>query len=443
MLSAVKGQVKVHSETAPFTLSERVVLQALAVALVIPVIWMSGFLYSHEIVMTIFVLVSGRRIGRVSFLVPLMAVLLITLLLALIFPTESPTFDWRRSAAVYAKLGLFIVFIYALVQRCRNPVNAVWLARYVIVPIGLILALSALVDRYTNSEFFVRWHEFWNTGYALSNRINAGVDILELDVTRSSGFATRSYDAVNWALLGLMASYWLRQGEKLKPIRFLLIAVLLLIIVFSMPHRGALVSMGVAIATYIVVDRTPNERAWKAIFLVLAVVTIFIGAALGVQYDQQLSVSMEGGTALTRVLDFGIIDDMRYRMILAEIENQSQNPRLFLIGGGWDFGAGVWSKPHNTYLALLIGGGLISVVPLCVAMIGLLRQTRHKRSPFPPSATGIALLVALSVEMFTTGYIYTVLEYPVGTLTIWISLAVIMLHVSPQTVRTQTKEVSW
>jgi len=436
VFSVVTQQVVAHDEFAPFTLNERLALFGLAVALVLPTVWLKGFVYNHEIAAGIFVIVSLKRIGRVFHLIPLLAALLITLLLALMFPTDSSTFDWRRSVAVYFKLCLFITFIYALVQRCRNPVNAVWLMRYVILPVGLLLGFSALVDRYTNSEFFVNWHEFWNTGGALSARIESGIDLLDLDANRSAGFATRSYDVVNWALIGFMASYWLKQSGKLKTINFLLIASLLLVAAFSMPHRGALVSVGVAIATFLLVERSPNERTWKAIFLLLMIVAVFVGNAIGIQYDQQLSISAEGRTALSRALDFGMVDEMRYSMILAELDNQLLNPRLTLIGGGWDFGAGVWSKPHNTYLALLIGGGLISVIPLVIVAIILLYRTKQTRGSFPPSAVGISLLMALGVEMFTTGYLYTVLEYPAGTLFMWFALVTIMFQVSPYKVRT-------
>lgn len=424
-----------------FTRGERRALLLLVVSLIIQVTWFSGSFYGHEIVMAGFVFLTRKRLGGVSRLAPLFVALAVPLAFALIFPSDNRlNFDLRRMMAVLAKLYLFVLFIQSLTNRCRNHANAIWFARNVILPVALILGISAIIDRYTNTTFFINWHDFWGTRAQSTTLLDLASDPLAFDVGRVSGFATRNYDAVVWAFLGVLVGYWLRQCGVIKPRLFLVLAATLLFSIFSLPQRSALVIVGLAVVAVLWWERERSEARWKLGLSGLVALIIVVTTILGDQYDATIAsqfstIDATSITALSRTLSLGIIDETRFKMIHDELDNFSIEPRLLLIGSGWNFSAGTWSKPHNTYLALIIGGGIPSLIFLIFFVIGLARQARGLHPKYPSAAIGIALLIALSVDLFDNGYLFTGLEYPAGILTIWIGLAVIILANPPQFIR--------
>jgi hypothetical protein len=112
-------------------------------------------------------------------------------------------------------------------------------------------------------------------------------------------------------------------------------------------------------------------------------------------------------------------------MFPAEIEFLEENPRELLIGTGWIFAGGVWSKPHNTYIGLVIGGGLMSLISIFIALRNLFRG-RIWRLTKRRGVLGIILLISLSVELAINGYLAGRLEYLAGILSLWIAWSAIM-----------------
>jgi hypothetical protein len=216
--------------------------------------------------------------------------------------------------------------------------------------------------------------------------------------------------------------------------------MILLFAAFSMPQRGAIIIVGVTVIVYVIAERKVARSISKPALLVIAVTMLLIGNAFGERYSQsrESAPSMErvGTTALSRAINFGMVDQARYTMIIDQIDDFSERTRLLVVGCGWDYGGGAWSKPHNTYIAIIVGGGLVSLVALIAGLACLLRRSRLQKRTFAPGALGLALLVALSVDLVANGHLYANTEYPAGLLAMAVAMSTILYQCPPNSVFT-------
>lgn len=402
-----------------FSVSEKFCLFILALNFILPLVWFSGVIYSYEVAMVLCLLFLRIDIRKYANLLPLIVLLFLPVCFERVFPSGSPSYDIRVSLAVFFKLSLFSFFLQSISIRCGNYNNAIWILRFIVLPVSVILACSALIDRYTSSTFFVDWHTFWKTSGQINYAFSQGVDSIDIDSARSRGFATRNTDIVSWSLLGLGTSYVLMKKCYLKAKVFVLFLLFFAFTAFSMPQRGALVSFGIVFIVLLLSNRTNIDRKWANIILVLSLFMIFVSSFFAYYYDMQSLGSninagdIEGRSALSRALNYGIVEDTRYEMMIAQLDDFSQNFRLLTIGAGWNFAAGVWSKPHNTYLAIIVGGGIISLIGISYSVFRLIHRTSG--SLFS-SSMGIALVFGVILDMFDNGMMYSGLEYPAGLL---------------------------
>jgi len=419
----------------PLTKGEKLTLWALVAAFIAPYgTWDGKLFLTTEIAMMAFIVVAHWRVKKLARPFHLLAVLAVPLVFAFRYPSGG--FSLVVSMIVYIKLMAFVFFVYILVERCRNTGNVVWLAKNTILPVALVLCLSAFVDRYTDWSFFVEWHQRVTiaTNMLRPENVGAFVDPEILDrlygVSRHAGFATRSSDIPPWALLGLTTAYWLWQKGLMKRATFFGIFLALIAAAFSMPKKSAVLTIGVALLAFLLFSRTYRDRRRKVALFVLLVGIAILGNWAAVNY-QVTHLELETTTAsksgsISRLLTHGIRGDMRYQMLPLEIEWLFNNPRELSLGTGWNLTGGFWAKPHNSYIGLVVGGGLLSLVVIIIALAQLYRRLPIEKNQGPPGTMGIILLASLCVEVGINGYITGRLDFMASTLTIWIAWAAVL-----------------
>ena len=432
----VAGTESQGNIAVPFTRGEKIALWALVAAFIAPVTTWDGKLFlATEIAMMAFVAVAHRRVNRLARVLPLLAVLAVPLAFAFRFRPSG--FSLLIAGLVYVKLVVFTYFVYILVERCRNTANVGWLAKNVILLVALVLCLSALVDRYTEWPFFVEWHQrvtYVSISSTLTRLIRdhgSDPELLEqlAGVQGKAGFATRPSDIPPWALLGSAAAYWLRQSGRMKTSTFLGLTLVLMAASFSMPKRSSVITIGVAVLAFLLLARTRADKRWKVAIFVLTAGVAVVSNWTAVRYIVNLTGDPTAAKvmgSITRLLSYGITQDMRYEMISLEIEWVLNNPRVLFLGTGWDLAGGLWSKPHNTYIALMVGGGLYSLLAVVIAVAHLFRRPMAERGQGRPGVMGVALLIALCVEIGMNGYLFYRLEFPASTLAMWIAWSAIL-----------------
>jgi hypothetical protein len=269
----------------------------------------------------------------------------------------------------------------------------------------------------------------------LYGRSAAGIKVL--DQAMGSGFAIRAFDIPPWALFGLAASHRLAQDGQIPRSRFLGVALIMLGAAFSMPKRSAVIMLGTAALAFFFSSQTRTDRRWSIVLVIIVIGVVFAATAGTLAYLERQGIGLaEEKVALARLLTLGVIaerGDARPRLLSGEIDELLHNPRLLLLGSGWDFGAGLWSKPHNTYIALLVGGGLVSLIPILIALGHLFQRSPADRRRSPPGTMGIVLLMAMIVELGMNGYLYYRLEFPASNLVMWIAWSAILYRTPPAT----------
>jgi len=423
----------------PFIGGEQFALWIIAAAFIVPIPVWHGRIIATEIAMLLFALVAYRRVKGLAHLVPLLVVMVVPLLFGIRFPVRDSS--KLTMLFVYVKLALFVYFIYILVERCRSRENVSWFAKQVVLPISLVLCLSALVDRYTEWPFFIEWHRFLGTDTSgaiegITRDYGYGTAALYIiDYARGNGFAVRSADIVPWALLGLATAYWLKQSGQMRRSVFLAITLILLAAAFSMPKRSAVLTIGMAALAFVITAQTRADRRWTFILAALVIGVALAGNMAGLAYWGNRGLSNpDRAVALSRLLDLGLTaegEEHRYIYLVEQLYQFSTDLRLLLLGSGWDFGAGVWVKPHNTYIALIVGGGLLGLIPLIIFVVGLFRRSADERTRSRPGTMGMVLLIALGVEMAINGYLFYRLEFPASTLAIWIAWSATLYRNAP------------
>jgi len=420
----------------PFTRLEKFSLWALVAAFIAPYgTWDGKLFLTTEIAMMVFVAVAHWRVKNLARPFHLLAVLAVPLAFAFRYPPASG-FSFLVSSLVYAKLVAFVFFVYILVERCRNTGNIVWLGKNVILPVALVLCLSALVDRYTDLPFFVKWHQHVTVATNMLRPETVGTfidpEVLDrlLGVSRHAGFATRSSDIPPWALLGLATAYWLWRSGLMRRVTFLGIFLALIAASFSMPKRSAVVTIGTAVLAFLLFARTRFDQRRKMGLVILMAIIAISSDWLAVFY-QRTHLELDPTTAgklgsISRLMNFWLTEDMRYRMLPLEIEWFLSNPRELFLGTGWNLTGGFWAKPHNSYIGMIVGGGLLSLVVILVALTRLLRRLPVEHRQRPPGVMGIILLVSLCVEVGISGYLSGRLDFVASTLTIWIAYSAIL-----------------
>lgn len=431
-INAVKGVPSVDPViVADFTSKERLSLWILLVGFLLPQSWFNGVFYNHEFAMILFVAVTAARVPTLlRRLLPLFVVLSIPLFFGHFLPIYRPDFDQRMSLTNYAKLCLFACFVYSLVQRCRSEANFTLLIRRVVLPASFTFAISALVDRYTTNTLFLRWHEFFDIDSSLTSQMRDSVDILVIDDISQRGFAGRSGDIVIWCILGFAAIIWLIHSHLIRLNTALAGIAILFLAAFSMPQRGAIIIIGVTVGIYLVTGRTMIPAGLKAMILLVTVGMLLIGNLLGVMYleNQETHIinARHGMSALSRAMDYGIVDEARYLMIQDQLDDFVDRPRLLVLGCGWDYGGGAVSKPHNTYIAVIVGGGVLSLATMIISVGRLLRRPSYQRQTCRSGAIGTGLLVGLVVDLGVNGYLFANTEYPAGLFVMSLAIAVIL-----------------
>ena len=433
----VAGTESQGNIAVPFTRGEKIALWALVAAFIAPVTTWDGKLFlATEIAMMAFVAVAHWRVNRLARVVPLLAVLAVPLAFAFGFPSRG--FSLLIAGLVYVKLAVFAYFVYILVERCWNTENVGWLAKNVILPVALVLCLSALVDRYTDWPFFALWHRrvtyVTNSTFGrLVRDYGANLELIA-GIMPPGGLATRTSDIPPWALLGLASTYWLRKNGQMGEKTSLAIIVSLLAATFSMPKRSAIVLFSVVTLAFLLIMRSRADRRWKVLLLVLVIVIAGVSQVVGTRYVVGSYVETIGSSALARLLQLQFRGG-RLETLPWELKWLLDNPRELLLGTGWNLQGGLWSKPHNSYIGLVVGGGLCSLIPLLIATMHLFQLPMAERGQIPPGGIGLVLLIALSVELFINPYFFGRLEFPASTLAVWLAWSAI-LYRTPADART-------
>jgi hypothetical protein len=423
-----------------FTRAERLTLWVVAAAFVVPFNILDYRFFSTEIAILIFIAVAVNHGTGSARVVPLLAVFAAPVAFAFMFPPSN--YSFLTSVVVYAKIVLYVYFVFVLVQRCRNRKNVVWLARMVIVPVALVLSLSALVDQYTDWPFFIEWRRnmYWSEAIKQRTLNLYGSDPWLLDkINPNSGFAPRTMDIIPWAVMGTIAGYWLQKIGRMKSTTLALIFMILVGAAFSMPKRSAVVTLGTGILAFLVLAR--REAGWRTrlTLLLLAAVSIVAVTTVGqlrVLNRSGSETSAQVSTALSRFLYAGFTGgydfyDDRVELTPLEIDFLLHNPRELFLGTGWIFAGGIWANPHDTYTALIIGGGLVSAIPFVIALSHLFRGPLRRRRRQRRGVFGVVLLISLSAELMVNGYLAGRLEYLASILAIWIAWTAIMYKNPP------------
>lgn len=425
-----------------FTYTEKASIILLLIAFIIPTSFFSDRFIFTEIAMILFVAVQKRNSFSFLGCFLLMLVLIVPLFFGLIF-TERNT-SKLTMIFVYSKISIFSVFIQAFVSRCKTYENAKWVALRFILIVSCVLCFSALIDRYSDTNFFVNWHKRFTLGTnsSLQRILNDyGDDVTTdeiADELLGSGFAIRTMDIPPWALLGLVTAYWLKQQNSLKTLTFSIISIILVGSAFSMPKRSAVIDLAIALLAFIFIEYNQGARKWKILLPSLLIGAAILSNIVGLAYQVGRSgaISSDNSVSLSRLLNLGLLDggdEHRYIFFVEQLNEFKTNPRLLLLGSGWDFGAGVWVAPHNTYTAIVVGGGLVSFIALIIAIYGLFRRSEINARRMYFSRLGLILLAPMLVEIGVNGYLTYHLSFPTSTLVIWIAWSAV-LHHSPRTV---------
>jgi len=400
-------------------------LVALGISFVAPYPTADGKLFlATELAMLAFVVAAHWRVASLRPVFPALLVLAVPTVAAYISPFGD--YSLLVSGLIFTKLAIFVYFVYVFAIRCRNPRNITWSAQWVILPVALLLCISALVDRYTESSFFITWHQlvtFTSDSYMARLIEEAGVEYASR--SQIAGFATRSSDIFPWALLGVTAAFWLWHERRMRASSVLVLAMGLFGSAFSMPKRGAIFLAAIVLFTFLI---TSSRRRMGRRYNVVAVVVTLVGIGvvanvMGLGYEQDRAAASDVDVAISapsyyRLAAIGVWDD-RVANLYDEILWIVTRPRVLLLGTGWMLTAGYWSRPHDTYVALVLGGGLISLLAVALGLAHLLKDRRLAGVDRTPTPLGSILLVSLCVEMGMNGYLFARLEFPASTLVIW------------------------
>ena len=418
-------------ERSALSIAEKISLWMLAVFLVIPYPFFDGIAFSFEIAIALFVIAGHQKVSGWGPVFIVMGIFGLSSAFAFFFPPFS--YSLVISGLVFLKLCMYLAFILILVKRCSARNNLLWVAKNLVLPVGVVLCGSAVIDSFVSTGFFVNWHVNFtvhsNSGLGeLFPQYGADPDLLAASIP-GSGLATRLSDIPSWALLGFASAYVLRQDKQLSRIVFLACTAVLIVAPFAVPKRSALAIFGLAALAFILAARSRADRRWKvAIFLLIfiAAPTIYV---VGQRYEPTY-YGAEAPTALGRFYEKGIGDD-RFVNLPHEIGFLISNPRELILGAGWIFGAGYWSKPHNSYIGLLVGGGIFSLTALIVWIRSLMRRGPAEKRAGPRGTLGLVLLACLVLGLAIDGYFFSKLEFPAATAAIWLALGV-AFHRNPQ-----------
>ncbi len=396
-----------------------------------------GGILAPEAAMLLFVVVAHSRTRRpVERLTPLVVALAVPLAFAYLYPP--PGFSILVMGLVFLKLVIFVCFAFVLAERCRNAGNRLYVARRVIVPASAIVCAALLLNVYTDWTFFVRWRAFFFAGgdprYQVL-RASGYNPIFLREISWHTGFAQRMVDLPLWALLGVATAYWLRRRGRMGRWTFALMSMISIAAGFSVPKRAGVVIFFVAALGFLLLARTRADRRVKGVLIVLGL-AIALGTTYGANLYQQERFGWDPEAArrlvgLTKFGEAGFIQDDRFANLGPELAWLASNPRFLLVGSGWHFGAGYWSKPHDTYVALLVGGGLIGFVVVLAAVVSLFRRPPSERRRGPPEITGLMTLLAVAAAAGLDGYLSSSLEFQTTVLVLSIAWSAVLYRATP------------
>jgi len=424
------GLYQVKQEV-PFSLKERICLLILALGFLAPISVLGGRFILPEVAMLLFLFATKRLSYVFSKVYLFLFVFYVPLIVELIMPVAY--FPLKRNILLCSKLTIFIFFLFMFVNRCRNPQNAVWVCKKIIMPLSIVLTLSFMIDQVTSNTFFTTWHELLATkSQAFFDSFS---DLFTMDSYLGSGFLTRVSDVPPWCFMGIVSVFWLYGANLLKKSRMVILLILFVFAALVVPKRSAVIVLMASSLIFVFVGGWRIKRH-VSLLLITALLLSFIGAQYLVNQLMQVGVikSMDLAGGYNRLLEAGLGQtgskyDDRIVLGLAQIEYLIHHPRHLLFGAGWDFASAVWIKPHSTVLAILAGGGIWGILTIIGGYKMLFRYSRNLQQPQMKIRIYLFSLITLLLYNISDSSFFFAIEYPGSLFVLWMAWTVILYGV--------------
>lgn len=420
---------KVELEIA-FSLKEKICLLVLAAGFFIPVnIPVIKFILP-EMAMIFYILATGKLryvFGKINLF---LAALLFPLLIELIMPAAY--FPLKRNLLICSKLIIFAFFSFTFINRCRNPKNALWFCKRMIVPLSIIMAGSFIIDQITFNTFFSNWHVTFTEGPRLFDRF---ADTLMMDIYMGNGFSTRVSDVPQWCFIGISSILWLYNASLIRKFHMVPLLIFFVFTVFMVPKRSSFIVLVLASIIFLFIGGFRIKKRFS-FFLIACLIISFVSTqyltnelldkgvirvkTLAGGYNRLIEAKLSGG---------GKVYDDRFLLGLQQVKYLFHHSRHLFFGAGWDFGSVVWIKPHSTVLGILAGGGIWGLV---IIVLGIKKLFNHSRSLYSPENENriyLFSLTALILQHILDSAFFFRIEYPGSLFVLWVIWSVILYGV--------------
>jgi hypothetical protein len=416
------------SAASPLTRAERTTLFAVGVAYISPIVFLNGSLLATEIAMGLFVLAAHWHIRAPGAMLPIYAAFSVPFAFAVWFPT--PGFSVVVCGLILMKLCLFATFAYYLSERCRNRENA-FLVGKVLLAVAAVLCGTALINLNTEWNGFAWWKAHLYTsdlrpgGYTI---LESGFDPQIVDPSWRTGLTSRPRELPPWSFIGITTAGWLFAWGRIRGLTASILILMAGAAALSLPQRSVLICIAVGFFTYALVLRAGKWR----LLGVLALAGLAAAAAMFRQLggEADLGLGVEALAPVERFARMGFSDD-RIQNLPAEIWWLLTNARTLLLGSGWSFSAGHWTRPHSSYVGFVVGGGIITALVVGFGIARLFRRNLYGGT-VPGRAVMATVAMAVGVvEIAINPYFLDRLDFPASTLAAWIAWAAVM-YVHPE-----------
>jgi hypothetical protein len=441
-LSAVRKRwLSVDFATPPvFGRYEKFCLLFMAVGFLIPVLIPVMRCRLPEVGFLLFLFSSRRIIGVFRRTYLFLAFLLLPLLVEMLIPVAF--FPFQRNLLLCFKLSVFAMFLFLFVNRCKNHRNAVWVCRVILLPLATVMSASFIIDRMTANDFFVEWHVRFTGADRFLYRFS---DTLAMDSSFGNGFSWRPSDLPPWCFMGISSVIWLFGVRLLKRSNMLLLLMLFLFTLLFVPKRSSFLVLMATALVFIPFSgwRVRKWTSWSILLGILASFLLVEDLGLRLLHQGVLRQHKEIG-GFNRLLDIrlgqsGQEYDDRIVMGKAQIAYLINHPRHLFFGAGWDFGSGVWNKPHSSIIAILAGGGLWGTLTVLVGIRLLFRLSRRSYSAVSGYRIYLISLAPLILyNIFDSAFFYAI-EYPGSLFVLWLAWTVILYAVPRPAVFTRPR----
>ncbi len=332
--------------------------------------------------------------------------LLLAFLAAAALSVPSAIVGLKSAVQSFLDLLIIPVAIYFLARNLITDLRALRGVMVMLTIVGLYFALLATREQLTGDVWF--YPEDRSVTYTASIRRVVGL------------LGNPAYIAVTISMTWPWAWYWLYRGRRFRLGKALLLAVMAAGVFFCMNRSGW---GGLVLALVVMAIFIPRFRRTFFILLILAVI---VGSIYG-------AVILSSATVRERLKAQGPIEYRRETWDIAR--RMIRDHPIFGLGyenfpyyyrryGHWDIYLRAQPTPHNTYLWVLLMGGIIAFIPfmafllyLAWTSLKLYRSSRSAESFLDPDLVGVFLasMAAIFAPAFVmdvlTGYYNTMIMF--------------------------------